>query len=53
MSVYEKMTAIADAIREKTGKTDALTLDGMAEAIPDVFEAGRKSYDEELLNGAW
>lgn len=41
MSVNEKMTAIADAIREKTGGTDALTLDGMAEAIPSVYEAGK------------
>ena len=46
-TVNEKMTAIADAIREKTGKTDALTLDGMAEAIPNVYDAGKKSqYDE-------
>ena len=40
MRVNEKMTAIADAIREKTGGTDALTLDGMAQAIPAVFAAG-------------
>lgn len=40
MSVAEKMTAIADAIREKTGGTDLLTLDGMAAAIPEVFAAG-------------
>ena len=33
MSVYEKMTALANAIREKTGGTDLLTLDGMAEAV--------------------
>ena len=46
MSVNSKMTAIADAIREKTGGTDALTLDGMAAAIPDVFSSGEKSaYD--------
>jgi hypothetical protein len=46
MSVNEKMTAIADAIREKTGGTDALTLDGMAESIPEVYEAGKQAeYD--------
>ncbi len=46
-TVNEKMTAIADAIRDKTGETDALSLDDMAEAIPDVYEAGGKStYDE-------
>lgn len=46
MSVNEKMTAIADAIREKTGGTDALTLDGMAAAVPEVYTAGKQSeYD--------
>lgn len=39
MSVSSKMAAIADAIREKTGGTDALTLDGMAAAIAGI-EAG-------------
>lgn len=39
MSVNSKMTAIADAIRAKTGGTDALTLDGMAEAVAGI-EAG-------------
>lgn len=33
MSVNTKMTAIADAIRAKTGGTAALSLDAMAEAI--------------------
>ena len=37
MSVYEKMTAIADAIRDKTAESELLTLDGMAEAIPVVY----------------
>ena len=39
MSVNSKMKAIADAIRAKTGGTDALTLDGMAEAVAGI-EAG-------------
>lgn len=39
MSVNEKMTAIADVIREKTGGTEKLTLDQMAEAIAGI-EAG-------------
>lgn len=42
MSVNEKMTAIADAIRDKTGGTDPLTLDAMAEAIAGI-EAGEGS----------
>ena len=46
-TVYEKMTAIADAIREKTGETKLLTLDDMATDIPKVYDAGKKSqYDE-------
>ena len=43
MSVNEKMTAIADAIRAKTDSTDTLTLDGMAAAIPAVFAAGESA----------
>ena len=40
MGIDEKMTAIADAIRSKTGGEDALTLDDMASGINDVYEAG-------------
>lgn len=36
MSVNSKMTAIADAIRSKTGTTDALSLDQMAQAIAGI-----------------
>ena len=43
MSVNEKMAAIADAIRDKTGGTAALTLDDMAAEIPKVFYAGKKA----------
>lgn len=39
-TVNEKMTAIADAIRAKTGGTDALTLDGMAQAIAGIEVGG-------------
>lgn len=46
MSVNEKMTAIADAIRDKTKGTEPLTLDDMATEIPKVFDAGKKAeYD--------
>ena len=46
MSVYEKMTAIADNIREKTGGTEALSLDDMASGVNDVYEAGKQAeYD--------
>lgn len=46
-TVNEKMTAIADAIRAKTGGTELLTLDDMATDIPKVFDAGKQTqYDE-------
>lgn len=40
MSVNEKMTAIADAIRGKTGKTEELTLDQMATEIAGITSGG-------------
>ena len=40
MSVNEKMTAIAEAIRDKTGNTELLTLDDMAAEVPEVYNAG-------------
>ena len=47
MSVNEKMTAIAENIRSKTGGTEALTLDDMASGVNEVFEAGKKAeYNE-------
>lgn len=39
VTVNEKMTAIANAIRSKTGGTDLLSLDGMVDAI-DGIESG-------------
>lgn len=39
MALTSKLTNIAEAIRSKTGGTDALTLDGMAAAIAAI-EAG-------------
>lgn len=46
MSVNSKMTAIADAIRSKTGGTDVLTLDEMATAISGI-EVGREPELQE------
>jgi hypothetical protein len=60
MSVNEKMTTITDAIRDKTGSTEKLGLDEMAEAIPEVYDAGKQAqYDKfwnsymNNLNGSW
>lgn len=43
MSVQEKMTAIADAIRAKTGKSEALTLERMAAEIAGIQTGGDSS----------
>ena len=48
MSINEKMTAIADNIRNKTGETKALTLDDMASGVDDVFEAGKREQNEDF-----
>lgn len=40
MALIDKLTNIADAIREKTGGTDPLTLDAMAEAITGIETGG-------------
>lgn len=55
MSVNSKMTAIADAIRSKTGQTDTLTLDEMATAISGI-STGIDTSDatasaDEILQG--
>lgn len=36
MSLHDKMTALADAIRSRTGITDPLTLDQMAQAVAAI-----------------
>lgn len=41
MSVKEKLTAIADAIRDKTKKTELLTLDDMVTGVSDVYDSGK------------
>lgn len=43
MSINKKMTAIADAIRAKTGSSDKLTLDDMATAINSITTGGTAS----------
>lgn len=50
MSVNEKMTAIADAIRDKTGGVEPLGLDDMATEIPKVYEAGQQYTSDEFWN---
>lgn len=53
MSVQEKMTAIADAIRSKTGGVEALTLDQMAAEITGISAGGTGSNEfKEFIEGS-
>ena len=45
MALTDKLVAIADAIRGKTGKTDALTLDQMATEIAGIQTGGGSGGD--------
>ena len=47
MSVFEKMTAIADAIRSKTGGSEPITLDGMASGVNAVYVIGKTDAKAE------
>lgn len=56
MKFNEKMTVIADNIRSKTGGTEALSLDGMASGVNEVYDKGRTDewsdfWDAFQLNG--
>lgn len=44
MSVKAKLTAMADAIRERTGGTDRLSLDAMASGVAQVYSAGEQAF---------
>ena len=48
MAITKKLTAIGDAIRNKTGKTDKLTLDNMVTEINGITTGGG-SVPEKLL----
>ena len=50
MSVNSKMTAIADAIRAKTGGTELLTLDDMAVEIAGISGGGIETVDVTIVN---
>lgn len=50
MSVNEKMTNIADAIRNKTGGTSLLSLDDMADGVNDVYKAGKQAERTDFWN---
>lgn len=46
MALTEKLIAIGDAIREKTGKTDLLTLDQMPIEIASISSGGGGGGDD-------
>ena len=50
MSVNEKMTAIANAIRQKTGGSAQLNLDEMAIAIGGITGGGGEGFPAEAFN---
>lgn len=50
MALTDKLTAIGNAIRGKTGGTDLLTLDGMVTAINGISTGGGTTLPEEALN---
>lgn len=49
MALTDKLTAIADAIREKNGKTDGLTLDTMVSAIKGISGGGGDDVSKSLV----
>ena len=53
MSVNEQMTAIADAIRDKTGGTEPLGLDAMASGVGEAYEAGLTEGREAERSDFW
>lgn len=50
MALTNKLTAIGDAIRGKTGGTELLTLDGMVTAINGISTGGGTTLPEEAFN---
>lgn len=48
MALTDKLSAIGNAIREKTGETDLLTLDAMPTAIQSISGGGYTPTDAEL-----
>ena len=48
MALTDKLKAIANAIRDKTGKTDPLTLDQMPEEISGIVSGEGEDLDTEL-----
>ena len=50
-SPHDFLNSIADGIREKTGRTDVLSLAKMDAAITKVFDAGKQAEYDRFWNG--
>ena len=50
MALTNKLKAIADAIRAKTGSSEKLTLDGMASAIANISTGGDGEFFIKSFN---
>ena len=50
MALTNKLKAIADAIRAKTGSSEKLTLDGMASAIANISTGGSGEFFVQSFN---
>lgn len=53
MALTNKLTAIADAIREKTGTTEPMTLDSMATAISGITGGGGGELSDYIPESAF
>jgi hypothetical protein len=53
MALINKLSAIGDAIREKTGKTELLTLDVMPEEIRGIETGGGSGDITPLVDGTF
>ena len=51
MALTDKLSAIGNAIRAKTGKTDKLTLDEMPTEIESIETGGGEGITEILVTG--
>ena len=51
MALTDKLTAIADNIRSKTGGTEPLTLDGMASGVNEVYDKGKEDEHNLIFDG--
>lgn len=50
MALTDKLTAIGDAIREKTGSTDLMTLDEMPNVIAAITTSDEEAIPQEAFN---